>query len=78
MVEKSFSNEKACRNHKPYGLVILDNHMPIMSGIETAKRLRENFLEFEQHIDVSKQGKRRGGEAFQKMKIALLSGERIL
>jgi CheY-like chemotaxis protein len=42
MIEESFMNHRRCMNHKPYQLVILDNYMPIMSGIETAQKLRND------------------------------------
>eukprot|EP00347_Sterkiella_histriomuscorum_P013635 403363966 len=41
-IEKIIQNqEKICPNHKPYELIITDNQMPVMNGIEATIKLRK-------------------------------------
>eukprot|EP00347_Sterkiella_histriomuscorum_P007270 403349609 len=56
--------ETCCKSHKPYQLVIVDNQMPQMSGLEVGQEIRM---------------KQKFGELPQSLKIMLLSGdERLL
>eukprot|EP00347_Sterkiella_histriomuscorum_P017812 403347893 len=56
--------ETCCKSHKPYQLVIVDNQMPQMSGLEVGQEIRM---------------KQKFGELSQSLKIMLLSGdERLL
>ncbi|CDW77636.1 multi-sensor hybrid histidine kinase [Stylonychia lemnae] len=59
--ENSFS-EKDCWQHKCYQLLILDNQMPFLTGIQLAQQLREQYSEQISNFDI---------------KIALLSGDDI-
>jgi CheY-like chemotaxis protein len=56
MISESCGNS----NHASYELVILDNHMPVLSGIETARIIRELQLK---------------GTVSQTLKVALASGD---
>eukprot|EP00347_Sterkiella_histriomuscorum_P006698 403351777 len=52
--------ETCCKSHKPYQLVIVDNQMPQMSGLQVAQEIRI---------------KQRNGELPEQLKVMLLSGD---
>eukprot|EP00347_Sterkiella_histriomuscorum_P012315 403369061 len=41
-LEKVLKNqEMTCMNHRPYDLIIIDNQMPVMNGIEATQRMKQ-------------------------------------
>ncbi|CDW83148.1 histidine kinase-dna gyrase b-and hsp90-like domain containing protein [Stylonychia lemnae] len=39
-------NDGACLNHEPYKLLLFDNQMPLMSGIQVAQELRQKYSDY--------------------------------
>lgn len=49
-VENVLNNNDPTQNKQPVSLVILDINMPIMDGMETAKRIKQLYDEYNEML----------------------------